>query len=133
MTLALIDTSTANIASVRYALNRLGVEPVLASTPEDAAGASKLVLPGVGAAGPAMRALELSGWAEALRNDTRPLLGVCLGMQLLFGESDEDSGAGGPVLQRASGAPAQLASVLADPDAFGGGGSRLGPLPVGDQ
>lgn len=97
MTLALIDTSTANIASVRYALNRLGVEPVLASTPEDAAGASKLVLPGVGAAGPAMRALELSGWAEALRNDTRPLLGVCLGMQLLFGESDEDSGAGGPV------------------------------------
>ena len=38
MTLALIDTSTANIASVRYALNRLGVEPVLASTPEDAAG-----------------------------------------------------------------------------------------------
>ncbi|MBV5257946.1 imidazole glycerol phosphate synthase subunit HisH [Synechococcus moorigangaii CMS01] len=97
MTLALIDTSTANIASVRYALNRLGVEPVLAATPGEAAGAKKLILPGVGAAGPAMRALERSGWADALRNDTRPLLGVCLGMQLLFGESDEDSGTGNPV------------------------------------
>ncbi|MGP1276503.1 MAG: imidazole glycerol phosphate synthase subunit HisH [Caulobacterales bacterium] len=97
MTLALIDTSTANIASVRYALERLGVEPVLASTPQEAAGAKRLILPGVGAAGPAMRALEASGWADALRNDTRPLLGVCLGMQLLFGQSAEDSGQGGPV------------------------------------
>ena len=97
MTLALIDTSTANIASVRYALNRLGAEPVLAATPGEAARAEKLVLPGVGAAGPAMRALEASGWADALRTDTRPLLGVCLGMQLLFGESDEDSAGGGPV------------------------------------
>lgn len=97
MTLALIDTSTANIASVRYALNRLGVDPLLASTPGEAAGATKLILPGVGAAGPAMRALEASGWADALRSDTRPLLGVCLGMQLLFGESEEDGGAGNPV------------------------------------
>lgn len=97
MTLALIDTSTANIASVRYALNRLGVEPVLAATPGEAARADKLVLPGVGAAGPAMRALERSGWAEKLRADTRPLLGVCLGMQLLFEDSAEDSGRGGRV------------------------------------
>lgn len=97
MTLALIDTSTANIASVRFALERLGVTPILARDPDEARGAEKLILPGVGAAGPAMAALEKSGWAETLRSDTRPLLGVCLGMQLLFEDSAEDSGRGGRV------------------------------------
>lgn len=94
MTLALIDTSTANIASVRFALERLGVTPILARDPDEAKDADKLILPGVGAAGPAMAALEKSGWAETLRSDARPLLGVCLGMQLLFEDSAEDSGRG---------------------------------------
>lgn len=97
MTLALIDTSTANIASVRFALERLGRVPILARDPDEARHADKLILPGVGAAGPAMAALEKSGWAEKLRADTRPLLGVCLGMQLLFEDSAEDSGRGAPV------------------------------------
>lgn len=97
MTLALIDTSTANIASVRFALERLGVDPILARDPDEARHAEKLILPGVGAAGPAMAALEKGGWAETLRSDTRPLLGVCLGMQLLFEDSAEDSGRGGRV------------------------------------
>lgn len=94
MTLAIIDTSTANIASVRFALERLGVEPVLARNPGEAADATRLILPGVGAAGPAMARLEASGWADALRRETRPLLGVCLGMQLLFERSDESDCAG---------------------------------------
>jgi len=89
MTTAIIDTSTANIASVRFALERLGVTPVLARTPEDAAGARRLVLPGVGAAGAAMTTLQTSGWVEALQSETRPVLGVCLGMQLLFEHSEE--------------------------------------------
>jgi glutamine amidotransferase len=94
MTLAIIDTSTANIASVRFALERLGAEHVLAPAPADAMGAQRLILPGVGAAGPAMARLDASGWADALRAETRPLLGVCLGMQLLFEHSDESDCAG---------------------------------------
>jgi glutamine amidotransferase len=93
MTTAIIDTSTANIASVRYALERLDAPYVLARTPDDAGVCDRLILPGVGAAGPAMHRLELTGWVDALRRETRPLLGVCLGMQLLFehsGESDCD-------------------------------------------
>lgn len=89
MTTAIIDTSTANIASVRYALDRLGAAYILAETPEDAAECERIILPGVGAAGPAMKRLQQTGWASALRNDSRPLLGVCLGMQMLFEYSVE--------------------------------------------
>lgn len=89
MTLAIIDTSTANIASVRYALERLDAPYVLARTPDEAAACDRVILPGVGAAGPAMNRLKLTGWADALQAETRPLLGVCLGMQLLFEHSVE--------------------------------------------
>jgi glutamine amidotransferase len=89
MTTAIIDTSTANIASVRYALERLDAPHFLAKTPQEAAEADRLILPGVGAAGPAMEALQANGWADALQTEQRPLLGVCLGMQLLFEFSEE--------------------------------------------
>ncbi|XBQ15898.1 MAG: imidazole glycerol phosphate synthase subunit HisH [Oceanicaulis sp.] len=89
MTTGIIDTSTANIASVRFALERLCAPYVLAATPDEAAACERLILPGVGAAGPAMRKLQASGWAERLKADDRPLLGVCLGMQLLFEWSAE--------------------------------------------
>lgn len=89
MTTALIDTSTANIASVRYALERLDAPYVLARTPEDAQGCDRLILPGVGAAGAAMKTLDASGWSDALRAERRPVLGLCLGMQLLFDWSAE--------------------------------------------
>ncbi|MEQ8640390.1 MAG: imidazole glycerol phosphate synthase subunit HisH [Alphaproteobacteria bacterium] len=89
MTTALIDTSTANLASVRFALQRLGADYVVAATPAAARGARRLILPGVGAAGPAMGHLTASGWAEALAGESRPLLGLCLGMQLLFAHSEE--------------------------------------------
>ncbi len=89
MTTALIDTSTANIASVRYALERLEAPYVLARTPADATGCDRLILPGVGAAGAAMKTLDASGWSDALRAERRPVLGLCLGMQLLFDWSAE--------------------------------------------
>jgi glutamine amidotransferase len=89
MTTAIIDTSTANIASVRYALERLDAPYVLAGSPDEAAACDRLILPGVGAAGPAMARLRQTGWADALQAETRPLLGVCLGMQMLFEHSDE--------------------------------------------
>lgn len=89
MTTAIIDTLTANIASVRYALERLDAPHFLARTPDETASAERLILPGVGAAGPAMEALKANGWAEALQSEARPLLGVCLGMQMLFEWSEE--------------------------------------------
>jgi len=89
MTTAIIDTSTANIASVRHALERLDAPHRLATTPDEARDSERLILPGVGAAGPAMDALAANGWAEVLRSRQRPLLGICLGMQLLFDRSQE--------------------------------------------
>jgi len=67
MTTGLIDTSTANIASVRYALERLDAPYVLARTPDEATGCDRLILPGVGAAGAAMKTLDASGWSDKLR------------------------------------------------------------------
>ncbi|WP_273147569.1 imidazole glycerol phosphate synthase subunit HisH [Oceanicaulis alexandrii] len=89
MTTAIIDTSTANIASVRYALERLDARYRLTETPDEAQDCDRIILPGVGAAGPAMKRLRETGWAKALQTDQRPLLGVCLGMQLLFEYSVE--------------------------------------------
>ena len=89
MTTAIIDTTTANIASVRYALERLGARYRLTETPDEASDCDRIILPGVGAAGPAMKRLIATGWAQALKRDQRPLLGVCLGMQLLFDYSVE--------------------------------------------
>jgi len=89
MTTAIIDTSTANIASVRYALDRLGASYRLAQTPDEALDCDRIILPGVGAAGPAMARLKATGWADQLQVDQRPLLGVCLGMQMLFEYSVE--------------------------------------------
>lgn len=89
MTVALIDTGCSNLFSVQAALDRLGAVHVLARTPSEASASDRLILPGVGAAGPAMSRLDVSGWADALRRETRPLLGICLGMQLLFERSEE--------------------------------------------
>jgi glutamine amidotransferase len=89
VSLAIIDTGCANIFSVESALSRLGVDYVLAGSPEAAGAAERLILPGVGAAGPAMARLNLSGWASSLKTESRPVLGICLGLQLLFERSAE--------------------------------------------
>ncbi|MBV2207967.1 MAG: imidazole glycerol phosphate synthase subunit HisH [Thermomonas sp.] len=91
MKLALIDAGGANLGSVRYALERLGVTPTLVRTAEELQGAERVILPGVGAAEEGMRRLHAQGLVEALRGLQVPLLGICLGMQLLF-ESSEEGG-----------------------------------------
>lgn len=85
----LIDTGCANLASVRFALQRLDADIVVSQTPDGLADCPRLVLPGVGAAAPAMAQLRRAGWDAVLKADTRPLLGICLGMQLLFDRSAE--------------------------------------------
>jgi glutamine amidotransferase len=91
MSLAIIDSGGANINSVRHALRRLGTEPVFTADAAIIRNADRVILPGVGAAGAAMsrlRELDLVGCIRELR---QPVLGICLGMQLLFERSDEDA------------------------------------------
>lgn len=85
----LIDYGAGNLRSLRAAFERLGATVRRTGDAGEVRAAARLVLPGVGAAPPAMSALERAGIAEALRDTRAPLLGVCLGMQLLFERSDE--------------------------------------------
>jgi len=87
--IAIIDSGGANIASVRFALERLGVDGVLTADPAVIAGAERVILPGVGAAPAAMAKLEAAGLVQCIRGLTQPVLGICLGMQLLFDRSEE--------------------------------------------
>ena len=89
MTLAIVDLAYGNIGSVRLAFERFGVEPVVTSDPEQIAAADHVVLPGVGAAGHAMRRIDELGLRGLLISLTQPALGICLGMQLLYERSDE--------------------------------------------
>ena len=86
---ALIDAGGANLGSVRYALERLGVDARLVRDADGLHGAQRVILPGVGAAKPAMDLLRQRGLDVALRALDAPLLGICLGMQLLFDASEE--------------------------------------------
>lgn len=89
MNVVLIDSGGANIGSVRYALERLGVEAPLTSDAEAIRRADRVILPGVGAAGTAMALLRQRGLFDVIRDLRQPLLGICLGMQLLFDASEE--------------------------------------------
>ncbi|WP_339335328.1 imidazole glycerol phosphate synthase subunit HisH, partial [uncultured Maricaulis sp.] len=84
MTIALIDTGCANLASVRFALERAGLDYQVVTRPDETGDCDRLILPGVGAAGPAMARLREQGWDVALKAERRPVLGICLGMQMLF-------------------------------------------------
>ena len=90
MTLVVVDLGYGNIGSIRIAFERLGAAPVLSADPAKITAAGRLVLPGVGAAGQAMAAIDRLAIADTLRAFPRPLLGICLGMQLLFEGSEED-------------------------------------------
>jgi glutamine amidotransferase len=90
--ISIVDYGVGNIASLANMFDFLGVGSELASTPEEIARAEKLVLPGVGAFDKAMATLAGRGLAEPVRafaGQGRPLLGVCLGLQLLGGGSEE--------------------------------------------
>ena len=89
MTLAIIDSGGANISSVKHALKRLGTEPVFTADAATIRSAERVILPGVGAAGAAMSRLRELNLIECIRELQQPVLGICLGMQLLFEKSAE--------------------------------------------
>ncbi len=87
--LVIIDNGGGNVASVRYALERLGVTAVLSDDPARVRAAARVILPGVGAARDAMRRLAASGLDRLIPTLAQPVLGICLGMQLLYAASAE--------------------------------------------
>lgn len=89
MSVVLVDAGGTNIGSVRYALQRLGVEAALTADAAQIRAADKVILPGVGAAGPGMARLRELELVDVIRSLTQPVLGVCLGMQLLCAHSAE--------------------------------------------
>jgi glutamine amidotransferase len=88
---AIIDSGGANIASLRFALDRLGADSTLTQDPTMIRSAPRVILPGVGAAAAAMAKLRAAGLDTVLAGLTQPVLGICLGMQLLMDASEEDS------------------------------------------
>lgn len=87
-----LSYGAGNIASVQFALERLGATVRLTADPADVAAAGRLILPGVGSAAWAMARLRDLDLIEPIRAFQGPLLGVCLGQQLLFETSDEGGG-----------------------------------------
>lgn len=87
--LAIIDSGGANIASLQFAVERLGVPAEVTTDPERLQRASHVILPGVGAAADCMARLHNAGLVEVIRALKQPVLGICVGMQLLFESSEE--------------------------------------------
>lgn len=87
--LVLLDSGGSNLGSVQAAFARLGVEAPVTSDPAKIRNASHVILPGVGAAGVSMNRLHENGLIDVIPDIQQPLLGICVGMQLLFESSDE--------------------------------------------
>lgn len=85
----IVDSGGANLASLQYALQRLQVEAQISADAATIRTAPRVILPGVGAAGDAMQRLQQAALIGVLRELRQPLLGICLGMQLLFEHSAE--------------------------------------------
>lgn len=95
MMITIVDYGAGNLRSVTNALHALGHASIVTSEPSAVATAGALILPGVGSANEAMRQLECLDLVEPIRayvRSGRPFLGVCLGLQLLFTESEEHGG-----------------------------------------
>tara|TARA_B110000196_G_C20975698_1_gene580897 strand:- start:89 stop:685 length:597 start_codon:yes stop_codon:yes gene_type:complete len=86
----IIATGGANLSSLKFALGRLGVEPVVTEDPELIRSSSHVILPGVGAASDAMSRLKTAKLIDVIRDLKQPVLGICLGLQLLYSGSEEN-------------------------------------------
>jgi glutamine amidotransferase len=85
----IIDSGGANLASLQFAFERLGAKTHVTADPAEITSAARVILPGVGSAADAMSRLRKNGVADLLPSLTQPVLGICLGMQLLFERSEE--------------------------------------------
>lgn len=89
MKLVIIDYGAGNIKSIQFAFNRLGIDAVLTNDPEEIKAANKVIFPGVGEASSAMAKLKESGLDTLIPKLKQPVLGICLGMQLMCKSTEE--------------------------------------------
>tara|TARA_R110001632_G_scaffold1883_4_gene8516 strand:+ start:69283 stop:69864 length:582 start_codon:yes stop_codon:yes gene_type:complete len=89
MKLVIIDYGAGNIKSIQFAFKRLGVDAILSSNIEEIKGADKIIFPGVGEASSAMKMLKESGLDIIIPTLKQPVLGICLGMQLMCNQTEE--------------------------------------------
>ena len=96
--IAIIDYGAGNLHSVKNALDYIGADAVITGNPEEILRADAVILPGVGAFGDCMASLNKSGLVDTVKTAAtsgKPFLGICLGLQLLFEESEESPGVSG--------------------------------------
>lgn len=91
---AIVDHGAGNLVSIAQGLERAGARPALATSAGDLEGVDGIVLPGVGATATVMEGIRRRGLLAPLRTTSLPLLGICVGMQVLFEGSDEDGAEG---------------------------------------
>lgn len=91
MQVAVLQYNAGNVQSVLYALNRLGIEGILTDSAEILESADKVIFPGVGEAGSAMKYLRQKGLDQVIKKLKNPVLGICLGLQLLCKHSQESN------------------------------------------
>ena len=91
MKLVIINYGAGNIQSIKFAFERLGVHAILSDDADEIKAADKVIFPGVGEASSAMAKLKATGLDKVIPTLKQPVLGICLGMQLLLDESDEQS------------------------------------------
>lgn len=89
MKLVIIDYGAGNIKSIQFAFKRLGVEAILSNNIDEIRAADKIIFPGVGEASSAMKMLQESGLNKVIPTLKQPVLGICLGMQLMCNSSEE--------------------------------------------
>lgn len=94
MRVVIVDAGGANTGSVRYAFERLDIDATLVTDADSIRAADRVILPGVGTAAQVMARLQQLDLVDVLRTLERPLLGICVGMQLLFESSEEGEVAG---------------------------------------
>ncbi len=91
MNIAIVKYNAGNTQSVIYALNRLGIEPIVSDKAEVLQRADKVIFPGVGEASTAMNYLRACGLDTIIKNLQQPVLGICIGLQLLCRYSEENN------------------------------------------